>query len=90
MTAAEQWATALAAWAIPESILAHAPESPWFHDPAAFAADDTIARDSVSAVRARAALGTGGSVIDIGCGGGRASLALTPEVDPSADDLARC
>ncbi len=29
MTAAERWAEALAGWAIPEPILAAAPESPW-------------------------------------------------------------
>ena len=81
MSPAEHWAAALASWAIPEAILAQAPESPWFHDPAAFAADETVARDSVSALRARSALGGSGSVIDVGCGGGRSSLALVPEVN---------
>ena len=78
MTPAEQWAAELAAWAIPQSILDQAPESPWLHDPAAFAADDTMARDSVSALRAIEALGGTGSVLDVGCGGGRSSLALVP------------
>ena len=63
------------------TIVEQAPESPWFHDPAAFAADETIARDSVSARRAIEALeplaGTG-TVLDVGCGGGRSSLALVP------------
>lgn len=45
--------------AIPESILA--PESPGFHDPAAFAANDTVARETVSSVRGRSASVSAGS-----------------------------
>ena len=79
MSAAEQWAEALAAWAIPKAVLDAAPESPWFHDAAAFAADETVPHDSVSAKRAREALTLRGTVLDVGVGGGRSSLALRPE-----------
>ena len=78
MTPFDVWRDDLAGWAIPEAILAQAPESPWFHDPAAFAADDSIARDSISNQRAREVHGDSGSVLDVGCGGGRSSLALVP------------
>ena len=80
MGPADQWAADLADWAIPQAIVDAAPESPWFHDPAAFAVNDTLVRDSVSAVIAREALSPSGTVLDVGVGGGRASLALTPEV----------
>ena len=77
--AAQHWADQLAAWAIPTEILDQAPESPWFHDPATFAVDDTLSRDSVSTVRAREVLPPHrGTVLDVGCGGGRSSLPLAP------------
>jgi len=78
VTAAETWAAALADWALPAEILAAAPRSPYVHDPAMFAADTTMDRDGTSARRALQALGGGGSVLDIGVGGGRASLVLVP------------
>ena len=93
-TAGERWAAALDEWAIPAEIVAQAPESPWFHDPAHFAADDTLPVESRSSVVAREVLPrTGGTVLDVGCGGGRASLSLVPPaelligVDTSADML---
>lgn len=79
MSAAQQWADDLDSWGIPQAILDAAPESPWFHDPAAFAVDDSVPRDSVSARMAREALQPSGTVLDVGCGGGRSSLALVPE-----------
>lgn len=94
MTPVDEWREDLAAWGIPEAILTQAPESPWSHDPAAFAADDTIDRDSLSNLRAREGLGAGGTVLDVGCGGGRSSLGLVPPateligVDASASMLA--
>ncbi len=77
MTAADRWREALAAWAIPEEILAQAPESPFIHPPALFGVPERIA-DSPSHARAREALGEGASVLDVGCGGGVAAMALVP------------
>ncbi len=77
MTAADDWRAALAAWAIPEGILAQAPESPWIHPPALFGVPERVA-DSPSHARAREALGDEASVLDVGCGGGVAAMALVP------------
>lgn len=78
-TAAETWSRLLASWALPEDILAQAPASPWAHDPATFAVDDTLEHDTVASRMTREVLpATGGSVLDVGCGGGRSSLALAP------------
>ena len=97
-TAAERWASDLAAWAIPDEILRQAPESPWgfpvepFRRRAERSADEAGA--SVSARRAAEALPEGGSVLDVGSGAGAASLALVPRAgaltafDPSERMLA--
>ena len=71
------WAESLALWTIPDAILAAAPESPWVHPPAMFR-DDAEAgpADTPSFRRAAQALDGGGTVLDIGCGGGRSSLPL--------------
>lgn len=73
----ERWRSSLEAWRIPEVILAQAPESPWIHPVELFdvSALDAIP-DSPSHQAARAALGD--SVLDIGCGGGRAAFACVP------------
>jgi SAM-dependent methyltransferase len=76
-SAAEQWKSDLASWAIPEVILNQAVEKPWIHPPALFEIPEVI-KDSLSHQRSREALPTGGSVLDIGCGGGIASFAITP------------
>lgn len=76
-TAAQYWADALAGWRIPEEILAQAPQSPWIHPVELFTVDDAVP-DSPSHALAREVLGVGGSVLDIGCGGGRAAFAVTP------------
>lgn len=80
--AATYWAESLQAWAVPEEILAQAPESPWQFPPALFA---RIARwaledpeGSPSRHRALEALPDGGEVLDVGAGGGAASLPLAP------------
>jgi SAM-dependent methyltransferase len=77
VTALDQWRDELAAWAIPEEILANAPEPPWGFPVELFRADvertDTPSRDI-----ARDALPPGGAVLDVGCGGGGASFALVP------------
>jgi SAM-dependent methyltransferase len=78
MSARERWATQLAAWALPEHILSAAPESPWSHDTATFAVDTTVDPDLLSARVAREVLTAGDTVVDVGCGGGRASVVLVP------------
>ncbi len=92
MTAADRWSTALAGWAIPDAILAGAPESPWGFPPPLFAATDgpTGALHRL----ARSGLGDAMTVLDVGCGGGAASIPLVPParvltgVDRSAAMLA--
>src|SRR5215510_4346551 len=76
--AAERWREALERWAIPENILAAAPESPWTFPVELFAsrADSAVASPSPSAQRALEALPDGGSVLDVGSGAGAASLPL--------------
>lgn len=76
-TAAEQWKKDLASWAIPQEILDQAVEKPWIHPPALFEIPDVI-QDSLSHQRAREAMPDGGTVLDIGCGGGIATFAITP------------
>src|SRR6476620_7919684 len=80
-TAAERWAAQLAAWAIPEEIMAQAPQSPWEFSAAFFRPPVEPTPDTPSRVRAREALPEGGSVLDVGCGGGAAGLALVPPAD---------
>lgn len=72
-----QWRADLSAWAIPEEILAQAPQQPWIHPVAQFQVGDTV-DDSPSHSIARAALPADGSVLDVGSGGGRAAMALVP------------
>lgn len=77
--AGRAWADALGRWGIPQRILDQAPESPWRHDTAMFRVDDTLERDTVPARLARDLLPpTGGSVLDVGCGGGRGAVVLAP------------
>jgi len=75
--AAIRWRAELAGWQIPESILASAPESPYGFPAAMFRADHESPANP-SRDRALQALPEGGTVLDIGCGGGRASMALVP------------
>ena len=76
------WAGMLADWAVPEEILAAAPASPFFFDPRSFigAAEEAVNRsaDTPSDAAAREALPAGGTVLDVGCGAGAASLRLRP------------
>jgi SAM-dependent methyltransferase len=79
--AEERWARALQSWAIPQHILERAPESPWGFPPALFEAHAaTDSADTPSRRRALEVLPERGSVIDVGVGGGAASLALVPRV----------
>ncbi|MCD2190080.1 class I SAM-dependent methyltransferase [Actinomycetospora soli] len=94
-TAAARWAALMAARAVPDEILAHAPASPYRQDPERFlpAAEpaDTPSRRAAVAVLAASPDRT---VLDVGCGAGAASLALVGEarhvvgVDPASDMLA--
>ncbi|MGY1855283.1 class I SAM-dependent methyltransferase [Modestobacter sp. SYSU DS0290] len=88
MRATERWAAELAAWAIDPELLAAAPESPYGFPPDLFGADR-------GAEATLAAVGDvdPGSVLDVGCGGGAASVragaAELLGVDESAELLAR-
>lgn len=80
-TLARQWAGHLAAWAIPEEILARAPESPWGFPVELFrrSAEQVASMPpSPSHRRAREAVPSGGVVLDVGAGGGAASIGLAP------------
>ena len=80
--AAARWAERLERWAIPEEILAQAPVSPWQHDTEMFVVDDTLDRNARAVEIARAVLpASGGSVLDVGCGGGRAAMSLVPPAE---------
>ena len=74
---AERWRADLDSWAIPEEILAQVSTPPWIHPVAMFTVADEVP-DSLSHRRAREVLTHGGSVLDVGSGGGRASFALVP------------
>src|SRR6187401_651569 len=76
VTAAQRWADLLAAWAIDPAILAAAPESPFGFPPALWAAHRRVAGPARTAQAAREGLPVGGSVLDIGCGGGAGSIPL--------------
>ena len=97
---AARWAEALSAWDIPQQIVDAAPEGPPGRFPPAIfawtperaAAEGPI--QTPSRRRALEALGEAGTVLDVGAGGGRASLPLAPPAtrivaaDPSAELLA--
>lgn len=95
MAAVDQWAEQLAAWEIPEEIRSQAPADPWKLTPNLFRAPEPTAEPPDTATRRRAleALGDGGTVLDVGAGGGAASLPLVPPatevaaVDEDADML---
>ena len=95
--AAVRWAADLADWAIPEHILQRAPDDPHRFSVERFtelAAEALRQPPTRTHERARAVLPDGGDVLDIGCGGGAASLPLAPPagrlmgVDQSAGMLA--
>ncbi|MGH3692428.1 MAG: class I SAM-dependent methyltransferase [Pseudonocardiaceae bacterium] len=91
--AAARWRELLLGRAIPAEIRDAIPQDPYRHDPARFVPPATP-EDTPSRCAALQLLGpTGGSVLDVGCGGGAAGLALVPKVtqltglDPSAGML---
>ncbi len=79
MGTAAQWSEQLAVWALPDAVLAQAPESPWRFAPEEFVA---IARAALAGpttpaiARAAEALPEGGVLLDVGAGAGAASLPL--------------
>jgi SAM-dependent methyltransferase len=95
--ALDRWREQLDGWAIPEEILAAAPESPWrfpvglFRSRARRAGSRPATPSNLEAARF---LPPGGSVLDVGAGGGAASLPLAGSagrlvaVDESADMVA--
>lgn len=94
--AGRRWAEQLASWAIPDDIVRQAEVPPWAHDPKTFAVDETLDPSSPVFELARELLpAAGGTVLDVGCGGGRSSIALAPRattivgVDESERMLAR-
>jgi SAM-dependent methyltransferase len=73
--AARRWAERQSGRGIPPEILVAAPADPWTHEPRDFAAPD-VAADTPSRDVATELLGDGGTVLDVGCGGGAATFAL--------------
>ncbi|HEX6230104.1 MAG TPA: methyltransferase domain-containing protein [Actinomycetota bacterium] len=81
MSALTDWGLSLRDWGVPDEILAKAKESPWGLPPELMRRRAERAADlspSTSLRRARGALPDGGSVLDVGVGGGAASLPLVP------------
>ncbi|MGH3978855.1 MAG: class I SAM-dependent methyltransferase [Pseudonocardiaceae bacterium] len=76
-TAAQRWRELLEARAIPAEIRAAAPGDPYRHEPRRFAAPGQPV-DTPSRRAGLALLGEDGTVLDVGCGAGAASLALLP------------
>jgi SAM-dependent methyltransferase len=77
--ALRRWRVDLEAWAIPEEILARAPESPWGFPVELFRARAEQAQAQQPTPTTREALQrlpAGGIVLDVGAGGGAASLPL--------------
>ena len=76
-TAAQRWANGLAEWAIPPEILAAAPQIPFVFTPSMFAAPQPgPGVRSLASETAAESLKDGGTVLDVGCGGGAAAFAL--------------
>jgi 2-polyprenyl-3-methyl-5-hydroxy-6-metoxy-1,4-benzoquinol methylase len=83
MDVLHSWAAQLAAWAIPEPILARATESPWVLPQQVFIrrAKRQVAEPGGPTYRAVAvALADPGTVLDVGAGAGAASLPLAPRI----------
>jgi len=72
-----RWREELAAWAIPPEILAAAPESPYGFPAGMFGAPPAPV-DTPSHRAAREVMPAGGSVLDVGCGGGAGAFGVVP------------
>ncbi len=75
---ARRWAELLDGWTVPDEILFQAPEDPLATDPECLEAPLSFPVDTPSRRLALEALPDDGSVLDVGCGAGAASLALVP------------
>jgi SAM-dependent methyltransferase len=98
MSALDRWREQLESWRIPAAILEAAPEPPWGFPAELFrrravCATAVGAAQTPTARRGVEALPRGGSVLDVGCGGGATSLPLADRagmvvgVDGQADML---
>lgn len=74
-SAAKRWGNALRSWAIPQEILDAAPESPWGFPVECFRTVDASTLSPTHLVTAEA-LSEQGSLLDVGSGGGAASIPL--------------
>lgn len=79
LTATARWRELLEARQIPAEIRQSAPRDPHRHDPARFQPPEVF-DDTPSRSAALELLADGGTVLDVGCGGGAAGLALVPKV----------
>ncbi len=77
-TAAQRWSDELAGWRISPEILAAAADSPYGFPVGLFGARPGNPPEIPTTRLAREAVLTGGRVLDVGCGGGAASLPLAP------------
>lgn len=96
MTAGEEWSEALRRSAVPQAVIDRAPEPEVTLEPERFRwrpEEDAAQPVRPSRRRALEALPPGGSVLDVGVGGGASSLGLVPRaglivgVDPMGDML---
>jgi SAM-dependent methyltransferase len=79
-SAAARWRRLLEARAIPAEITSAVAADPHRHDPARFV-PPAVPEDTASRRAALELLGPGGgTVLDVGCGGGAAGLALVPQI----------
>jgi 2-polyprenyl-3-methyl-5-hydroxy-6-metoxy-1,4-benzoquinol methylase len=78
-SAAARWAELQSGRGIPPEILARAESDPWHHETTYFVAPEEPV-DTPSRRAALELLGAGGTVLDVGCGGGAAAFALVGAV----------
>jgi SAM-dependent methyltransferase len=77
----KNWQEQLASWAIPKEIIEQAPTSPWIHPVELFEIDpDQALKQTPATAAALAGLKDEKSVLDIGCGGGKATFELAGHI----------